>query len=123
MLAKFVGQMSVADFCARLGCSVEELLERPSTPRVEPRTSEPPTSEPAPMLKPREPNVSNFDEGLMAMPLKEARAEFERRYLLRMLEVCEGNRAEASRRSGMSRSSTYTILGRPRVGKPPSKGR
>jgi len=31
-LETFVGQMSVADFCAKLGCSVEELVER-SSPR------------------------------------------------------------------------------------------
>ena len=48
----------------------------------------------------------------LTLPLKEARAEFEQRYLESVIEACSGNRMRASRRAGISRSALYSILSR-----------
>jgi len=48
----------------------------------------------------------------MALPMKEARAVFEERYIQRVLQACSGNRAYASRQVGMSRTALYDVLSR-----------
>lgn len=42
-----------------------------------------------------------WPRGVLELPLKEARAEFEYRYMQRMLEAYDGNRVQASRMPGM----------------------
>lgn len=102
-----MGQMTVADFCAKLGCSVGELVARggsakpPDAPVLE-RTKE----------KLSKPTRTDPFAGILDLTMKEARAEFEQRYLQCVLEACSGNRMRASRQAGISRSALYSILSR-----------
>ena len=50
--------------------------------------------------------------GLTARPLREARLEFERRYVTQLLEETGGNQSEASRRAGMNRGAFLDVLKR-----------
>jgi two-component system response regulator GlrR len=43
-------------------------------------------------------------------PLKEARDEFEKEYLIRLLELCEGNVTKAAKLAGKYRSDFYDLL-------------
>jgi len=45
-------------------------------------------------------------------PFVEAREDFERRYLTNLLEISGGNKAEAARRSGLSRNGLLAVLKR-----------
>ena len=47
------------------------------------------------------------DSALLDMPLRAARAAFERRYLQRVLAESGGNVAEAARRAGVARPYFY----------------
>jgi two-component system response regulator GlrR len=47
-----------------------------------------------------------------AASLKEARAEFERVYLIRLLELCEGSAAKAAQAAGKYRADFYDLLKR-----------
>jgi len=98
-LERFVGEMSVADVCGRLGCSVEELLSGSSRPRA-------PVTEPESKRSPVEGSL----EALLERPFKDARAEFERCYVQHLIKRCDGNRTLASRRAGVSRSALYNLL-------------
>ena len=102
-MARFVGQMSVHDLCAQLGCSVEELLVR-----AKGRGGGVGQGARAGAAK----SGARLEESLEELPFREARAEFDRRYVKKVLEACGGRRAEASRRAGMSRSMLYEILSR-----------
>lgn len=44
------------------------------------------------------------------VPLKEARDEFERRYLIRMLELTKGNISKAAEKAGRYRADFYHLL-------------
>ncbi len=50
--------------------------------------------------------------GLTTLPLKQARLDFERRYVERLLEETGGNQSEASRRAGMNRGAFIDVLKR-----------
>ena len=56
------------------------------------------------------------DEALMAMPLTEAKrlaaAEFERRYLVRVMESAGGSVSEGARLSGLDRTNFRRLLQR-----------
>jgi predicted HTH domain antitoxin len=46
----------------------------------------------------------------MAKSLKEARAEFDRAYLIRLLELCGGSAAKAAQIAGKYRADFYDLL-------------
>lgn len=50
------------------------------------------------------------DDGLLQMPLKEARERFERTYLRRMLVECRGSVAMVAERAGVERTNLYRKL-------------
>ena len=50
--------------------------------------------------------------GLTTRPLRDARLEFERRYVTQLLEETGGNQSEAARRAGMNRGSFLDVLKR-----------
>ena len=56
------------------------------------------------------------DDALMAMPLTEAKrlaaAEFERRYLVRVMESANGSVSEGARLSGLDRTNFRRVLQR-----------
>ncbi len=51
-----------------------------------------------------------IDARLFDLPLREARAEFERRYLDEVLRRCHGNVSEAARRAGLARTFLHAKL-------------
>jgi DNA-binding NtrC family response regulator len=59
----------------------------------------------APPVKSRE--VSHIP---LDLPLREAREQFERSYLLQQLKECEGNVARLAERVGMERTNLYRKL-------------
>jgi len=93
--------MTVADFCARIGCTVEELVERTAGP-----TPAAPAS-----TEPKAPRTTT-PEPMLDAPFRQARMEFERRYLEHVLAAENGNRSRASRRAGIARSHFHELLRR-----------
>ena len=51
--------------------------------------------------------AAGLDEGLLALPLREARDQFERLYLEGLLRRCGGNVSEAARQAGLGRASLH----------------
>lgn len=58
----------------------------------------------------QEPAVSIDADELAKLPLREAREEFERRYLLALVQRCEGNVAEMAEQAGMARTAMHRKL-------------
>jgi transcriptional regulator of acetoin/glycerol metabolism len=60
--------------------------------------------------------LPSYDEALTHLPLHDARKmlleHFERHYLLTVLDRCEGNVAEAARRSGIDRVTLFRAIRR-----------
>jgi DNA-binding NtrC family response regulator len=49
-------------------------------------------------------------QDLLAMPLREARAHFERAYLQQQLTICDGKVSQVAKRVGMERTHLYRKL-------------
>ncbi len=60
----------------------------------------------------RRPSASSRSGGLTTLPLKDARLDFERRYVKQLLDEAGGNQSEASRRAGMNRGAFIDVLKR-----------
>lgn len=60
----------------------------------------------------RRPAASSRGGGLTALPLRDARLDFERRYVKQLLDETGGNQSEASRRAGMNRGAFIDVLKR-----------
>jgi DNA-binding NtrC family response regulator len=54
--------------------------------------------------------VENKGEGEPPLDFKKAREEFEKQFLQNVVNICTGNIAEASRKSGISRRHFYQKL-------------
>jgi two-component system, NtrC family, nitrogen regulation response regulator NtrX len=51
-----------------------------------------------------------LSQDLMALPLREAREQFERAYLQQQLQLCEGKVGQLAKRVGMERTHLYRKL-------------
>jgi two-component system, NtrC family, nitrogen regulation response regulator NtrX len=56
------------------------------------------------------PSESLLSQDLMAMPLREAREQFERAYLQQQLQLCDGKVGQLAKRVGMERTHLYRKL-------------
>jgi two-component system response regulator GlrR len=61
-----------------------------------------------PQNGPRSPSTSSLDGPLKS--LREARADFEKAYLIRVLESCDGKAAKAAEIAGKYRADFYDLL-------------
>ncbi len=52
-------------------------------------------------------SLASAGQQFFGLPLKEARAEFERLYLERLLQKCAGNVSESARQAGVGRASLH----------------
>ncbi|RMG14818.1 MAG: sigma-54-dependent Fis family transcriptional regulator [Planctomycetota bacterium] len=67
------------------------------------------------------PDPSGGAQGLLDLPLREARARFERLYVEHQLRQCAGNVSEAARRAGVGRASLHDKINK--LGVDPSRFR
>jgi DNA-binding NtrC family response regulator len=58
----------------------------------------------------RSPDEPLVKQDLLALPLREAREQFERAYLLQQLQLCNGKVGQLARRVGMERTHLYRKL-------------
>jgi DNA-binding NtrC family response regulator len=63
------------------------------------------------LLRPEDLDLASADPGSL-LPLQEAKAEFERRYVLEALERNGGNRARAARELGVDPRTIFRFLER-----------
>ena len=62
------------------------------------------------LVAPAAPDVSLVKQDLLALPLREAREQFERAYLTQQLQLCNGKVGQLAKRVGMERTHLYRKL-------------